>query len=98
LANTYTAEGQPRLAIRALYLSSLAWLAQQQLLTISPFKSNAEYQAELSRRVRSRSALELFADNRKRFESTWYGEHEAPAQLVEVFLHDLFRMKEQAHV
>ncbi len=98
LANTYTAEGQPRLAIRALYLSSLAWLAQQQLLTISPFKSNAEYQADLSRRVRSRSALELFADNRKRFESTWYGDQEAPAQLVEVFLHDLFRMKEQAHV
>lgn len=98
LASAYMAEGNARLAIRALYLATLAWLSQQEFLTISPFKSNAEYQSELGRRLRSRAAVDLFAENRKRFESTWYGDHDAQSHTVQAFFDDLVRLKEQAHV
>ena len=74
LAKELTAQGDLRLAMRALYLATLAHLAQQDLITIETYKSNREYEKELTRRAYERKELRvIFAKNLNIFESVWYG-------------------------
>ena len=40
-------EGDPRLALRALYLASLSFLGERNLIHIASFKSNYEYPTRL---------------------------------------------------
>src|SRR5439155_14205647 len=50
LAQSLLKEGNFRLAMRALYLPTLAHLAQRNLIALAKFKSNREYESELRRR------------------------------------------------
>ena len=80
-------KGELRLALRAFYLSSLARLARGELITIARFKSNRDYQQELTRR-RGRAGPQLlnaFAENVVIFERIWYGMHEVTRDLLAVF-------------
>ena len=77
IARELTANGSWRLAMRALYLATLANLAENELITIEKFKSNQEYQNELYRRAHHKEALiHAFSKSRAVFERVWYGMHE----------------------
>lgn len=86
LAAELMMKGELRLAMRALYMASLAFLAGRGLITIARYKSNRDYQRELIRRAREKNLLlEAFSENIALFERSWYGTHEVTEQLMETF-------------
>jgi hypothetical protein len=74
LAHRKLEEGEPRLALRALFLAVLSLLGARRLIIVRRSKSNSDYEAELRRR-RSAELTELFGGNRRLFERCWYGDH-----------------------
>jgi hypothetical protein len=86
LAKELMEKGQLRLSLRALYLATLACLAQNELLTIAKFKSDRDYERELQRRAHVLpSLLAIFTENMLVFERTWYGMHEVTQNVIEHF-------------
>lgn len=86
LAGELMEKGEPRLALRALYLATLACLARQEFITIAQYKSDREYEMELRRRSHTQPHLaEVFADSRNLFERGWYGLHEVTPEIMERF-------------
>jgi hypothetical protein len=80
LARERMAVGEWRLALRALYLATLAGLAADGLISLAKFKTNLDYERELRRRALTRNELVArFAARRKMFEDVWYG-HAAPVE------------------
>ncbi len=79
-------QGKYRLALRALFLASLASLHEQGLLHLERFKSNREYCVELQRH---RHALEelvvLFEENVREFDACWYGRRAVMPESVRRF-------------
>jgi len=76
LAERSLAEGNVRLALRALYLANLAWLGRLEFIRIHPGKTNREFENELRRRTQPfPQARQLFSDNVRAFERAWYGLH-----------------------
>jgi hypothetical protein len=74
LAGELSAKGELRLAARALYLATLAKLAEHDLITIEAYKSNREYEQELKRRAHEHKELLLtFSNSLNFFECAWYG-------------------------
>lgn len=75
LANDYRANGNTRLALRALYLSILAALARAALITASRGKSNRDYLREVQRRGKrlGPDLGTLFEGAIEIFEKSWYG-------------------------
>lgn len=86
LARELAAKGELRLAIRALYLASLAHLAHREFILPARFKSNRDYELEVCRRARAVPALpEAFAETVRAFDRVWYGGHEVSADLFASF-------------
>lgn len=86
MARKLTAEGSYRLALRALYLATLARLAEHELISIAKYKSNRDYLRELSRRFSKTSDVpEMFADNVNVFDRVWYGEYNVTYREVQQF-------------
>lgn len=86
LAQELLTKGQLRLALRALYLASLACLARHELLTLAKFKSDREYERELSRRAHALPAVfAAFAANVRQFERAWYGIYEVTQSVIADF-------------
>jgi hypothetical protein len=81
LARRKLEEGEPRLALRALFLAVLSLLGAQRLIVVRRSKSNSDYETELRRR-RSAELTELFRGNRRLFERCWYGDY--PVTDVEI--------------
>ncbi|MCC5843345.1 MAG: DUF4129 domain-containing protein [Verrucomicrobia bacterium] len=80
-------KGDTRLALRALFLAYLARLADRNLLVITRYKSNRDYETELTRRSHAApGALPVYRDLRRAFESVWYGEYPAEPSALEAFL------------
>jgi hypothetical protein len=76
-----------RRALRALYLSVLAVLADRQRVTIARYKSNLDYARELGRRAHAEpELLGAFQWCVRIFESTWYGMHPVSRLQVEDFM------------
>ena len=74
LAGELAEKGELRLAMRALYLATLAHLADHELITIEVYKSNREYERELKRRAHDHQELiSIFSSNLNSFERVWYG-------------------------
>ena len=94
LARELLERGEFRLALRAFYLSSLAHLAQRNLISIARFKSNHEYERELRRRAHSfPDLLTVFGDNLTLFERIWYGLHEVNGEIVNRFAANVEKIK-----
>ncbi len=94
LARDLIASGELRLALRALYLATLASLAHQEWITIARYKSDREYELELRRRSHTRPQLAMvFAENRSLFESSWYGLHEVTPATVQRFFENQERIR-----
>jgi hypothetical protein len=86
LAREYMERGELRLALRALYLSSLALLSRRGLITITKYKSNREYDRELQRKAqRNEDLLLAFQENLSLFERSWYGRHEVNTEILDRF-------------
>jgi hypothetical protein len=97
LARELTAKGELRLALRALYLATLACLARQELITIAKYKSDREYELELRRRSHTQPHLAgVFAENRAFFESAWYGLHEVTPGIMERFVQNQENIRDHA--
>ena len=74
VAGELAEKGEFRLAMRALYLATLAHLADCELLTIEVYKSNREYERELKRRAHEhKELLAVFSTSLNFFERAWYG-------------------------
>ena len=83
-----------RMALRALYLASLAHLGEREMILLHRGKSNRDYQKELERRSRSTPELSaVFHQNVAVFESCWYGRREIGQEAIEAFLANLDRMR-----
>jgi hypothetical protein len=96
-ARELMAAGDLRLALRALYLASLAHLGQRELIVIAKFKSNHDYARELRRRAQTREALLVaFGENVSAFERAWYGLHEVTPDNLEHFNANVDRIREGA--
>ena len=79
LAEEFAAKGELRLAMRALFLATLAYLADHEMITIEIYKSNREYERELRRRAHEREELlSIFSKSLNLFERVWYGMHRIP--------------------
>jgi hypothetical protein len=94
LGRELMAGGDPRLALRAFYLASLAHLAERNLITLARFKSNRDYARELQRRGHALPMLvTLFGENVSVFERVWYGRHDASRDLLNEFSGRVERMR-----
>jgi hypothetical protein len=86
--------GELRLAMRAFYLSSLAHLAQRNLLSIAKFKSNRDYERELRRRSHALPEVtRTFSENVSVFDRVWYGMHEINTDLLQHFRSNVERIR-----
>ncbi|MBL9113555.1 MAG: DUF4129 domain-containing protein [Verrucomicrobiaceae bacterium] len=86
LAQEKAAIGDYRLAMRALFLATLAHLGERKLIAVSRWKSNGDYRRELRFRSRSASQVhEAFDQTVSMFDWAWYGWHEVTADLLERF-------------
>jgi hypothetical protein len=87
LAEKLRREGNLRLALRALYLGTLAHLARRELISIARAKSTRNYRRELQLKARHiPPVLTAFDEQAHDFERIWYGEHPSTAQLFDLFL------------
>ncbi len=87
LAREQIERGDERLAVRALFLATLAHLGEKGLLRIVRSKSNRDYRRELERRARHLpQLLAAFAENTQIYERGWYGLHEIGPGRVETYL------------
>lgn len=88
-------EGNLRLALRAMYLSGLAHLAERQFVTIAKFKSNLDYQREIQRRARAFPETQnAFSDNVRLFDLVWYGMREVNTDQLNHFRSNLSQIKQ----
>jgi hypothetical protein len=82
-----------RSALRALYLSVLALLADRQRVTIARYKSNLDYAHELARRAHAEpELLAAFEWCVRIFERAWYGMHPVSRPQVEDFMNQQQRI------
>src|ERR1700690_764764 len=94
LAEEWIGKRDLRMALRALYLGTLAYLGHAGLLTIHACKSNREYESELRRKSRGAPAIPpLFRENLGSFERSWYGMHEVANEDIGQFRANLERIK-----
>jgi hypothetical protein len=92
LAREQMARGEWRLALRALYLATLAGLGARGLVTLARAKTNLDYERELARRAAGRAELVGgFRARRLAFERVWYGRDVAGEAEVRAWLGELER-------
>ncbi len=84
LAQQLIERGELRLALRAFYLATLSTLARQELVRLGPAKSNRDYLAELTRRLRGEAVVvPSFRESIRLFEASWYGTHAVTSAIIE---------------
>ena len=94
MAREQVEKGEPRLAVRALFLACLAHLAARSFLRIVKSKSNRDYRSELQMKARGQQqVLDSFSDNVRMFECVWYGMHEPTDALLMAFTENYERIK-----
>ena len=97
LAREKMAAGDYRLALRALFLATLAHLGDQRILTIARSKSNGDYLREMRYRGRAPEPVkEAFHENVRAFERAWYGWHEVTPETMEGFTRNYERISGNA--
>lgn len=86
LAKDLISQGDFRLGLRALYLATLAHLAERKMITIARYKSNRDYEEELKRRAHeNKEMLHLFSHNVRFFDKTWYGRYHVNHDDLQLF-------------
>ncbi len=81
MADQCAAQGDFRLAMRAVHLAGLRYLGEKGLVTLQPAKTGMEYGRELARRLRDvPGALEGYGSGLRQYEGVWYGFGAAQAE------------------
>jgi hypothetical protein len=94
MARELMEKGELRLALRALYLASLAHLSDHELITIARYKSNCDYRVELQRRAHGHlDLLTIFSEHVAMFDRAWYGLHEVTDEAMRRFAANHERMR-----
>ena len=94
MAQNLMERGELRLALRALYLGSLAYLSQREMVIIAKFKSDREYEQDLRRRAHAKpDLLAAFGENVTIFEGAWYGMRDVTHAIMDRFSANLERIK-----
>ena len=97
LARELIEQGDLRLGLRALYLGTLSFLGEHNLLLIAKFKSNRDYHRELARRAHTLpELLAAFAANVSTFERVWYGMRKVATPMLNKFRTNVDRIKTDA--
>lgn len=97
LAREQIAKGEHRLAVRALFLASLANLGERGLLRVARFKSNRDYTRELRLKARALPDVQTaFQENVGLFERVWYGLHDIGREAVDRFTANYERITVEA--
>ena len=96
LARDLLAQGEQRLAVRAMYLSNLSHLGAQHLIKVARAKSNSIYERELRLRPQGSPAAAPFAHSNRNFERVWYGFDEVTPEFVAVFEQDVEEIRRHA--
>jgi hypothetical protein len=96
MAREFLAKGEPRLAVRAMYLSNLSYLGAQEFIRIARAKSNSIYERELRLRPRGSEVSGPFAHSNRNFERAWYGFHEVTPEFVDRFEQDVEAIRQHA--
>jgi hypothetical protein len=96
LARDFLAKGELRLAVRAMYLSNLAYLGAQQFIRIAGSKSNSIYEREVRQRPRGAETFRPFSHSNRSFERVWYGFHEVTPEFVALFQQDVEAIRSYA--
>lgn len=79
--------GEVRLGIRAMYLASLAHLAEKGIISLARHKTDREYERELALRGEVLAGItSAFTDLTGIFERTWYGMHTVSNQTLEFYI------------
>lgn len=90
LARQQMAAGEWRLALRALFLATLARLAHERLVTLAKSKTNLDYERELTRRAHGQTErVAGFRQRRREFEEVWYGDATTQSERVTAWLREL---------
>ena len=93
LAEELMARGSLRLAMRALYLATLAYLSEKELIIIELYKSNRDYELELFRRAHEKKdLLTAFSKTVMIFDRVWYGMHNISQDDVDSYFTDQERI------
>ena len=93
MAERHAGTGDLRLALRALYLGTLAMLNGRGFVTIHASKTNRDYEGEVRRRSRDNALTHTFGANVRSFERSWYGFHEVTGEQLQLFRDNLARMR-----
>lgn len=98
LAERHLAEGEPRLALRALHLGCLRSLSERGLISISRTKTGADYLDEVRRRSRQHTPAlsERFQQNVGLFEHGWYSHHPVELGMIEDYRQGLQAIRSYA--
>jgi hypothetical protein len=97
LAEGYLAQGEPRLALRALHLACLRVLSERGLIAVTRSKTGMDYLDEVRRRSRQKPNLfEQFRQNIGLFELGWYSLHPVSADMVHTYRHGLEQIRSHA--
>ena len=97
LARELFAKGEIRLALRALYLATLASLGEAHLIAIARFKTNRDYERELGRFAHAMPELaDAFSLNIRIFEQAWYGMHKPDDLSIRQFIENHRRISSGA--
>jgi hypothetical protein len=97
MAQDLLARGELRLALRAMFMATLSYLAQSQLITVAKFKSNREYWQELRRRAYDRKVMqEAFYENVSSVDQVWYGMYPVTDELLKKFMENVETVKRAA--
>lgn len=94
MANDLIEKGELRLALRAVFLASLASLGECNLISIARFKSNQDYRHELGRRAHAEpEVLDTFSQSAALYESIWYGVHEVTREMINQVMENQNRLR-----
>jgi hypothetical protein len=97
LARSLLDRGERRLAMRAFFLSGLAFLARRELVRLAPAKTNRDYARELARFQEPCPGLvAAFQENTGTFDRVWYGDHPITPDALTRFTTNLDRMRAHA--
>lgn len=89
--------GELRLALRALFLATLAHLGEKRMLQISGTKSNGDYVREINRKARGHEDVQAsFLRQVRTFDRVWYGWHDVTQELMTSFQEEHERITRHA--
>lgn len=89
--------GEWRPAMRAFFLSGLAFLGRRELVRLAPAKTNLDYARELARFQEACPELvEAFRENSGIFDRVWYGNHPLSSDTLARVTDNLERMRTHA--